>query len=160
MDELAKPADVVLARIAGLQHRWQRLKQRVERFGIAGEIAADQLGRCRSPIHEINVEGKVTGLGNVDHIRGRRIRAHPGAARHHVRVGVGEHHDFTGLERYRLPALEAGKTAASDHNMIGDEMVGARQDSREDQMARGRMNRPRLLRGDIEKRSAGEAHGL
>ncbi len=132
MDELAKPAGVVLARVAGLQHRRQRLKQRVERSGIAGEIAAHELGRHRSAIHQIDVEGKVTGLGNVDHIRSRRIRAQAGAARHHVRVGVGEHHDFTRLERYRLPAVEAGKATTSGHNMIGDEMIGAGEDSRQD----------------------------
>jgi hypothetical protein len=78
------------ARIAGLQHRRQRLKQGVEWSGIAGEIAAYEVGRYRCAIHEIDVEGKLTGLGNFDHIRGRRISAHAGAARHHVRVGVGE----------------------------------------------------------------------
>jgi hypothetical protein len=106
------------------------------------------------------LKGSRPGVGNLDQVGARRLGAHSCAARHHVRVGVGEHDDLAGLDRHGLPAIEACEAATRCYDVISDQVIGPGQDSRQDQLTRRRMDRPGVLCGDVEIRSASQPHGF
>ena len=84
----------------------------------------------------------------------------PGTARHHMRVGVGENNDLARIEQHRLFADQAGKATARRYHVIGDQVIGARQNSRKDHLARRRTHRPRLLRRNFEIGGTGQPYRL
>jgi hypothetical protein len=140
VDELAEPAGIVAARVAGFQHRRQRFDQRIERTGIASEIATYQPGGNIAAVRKVDMQWKTARVGHVEEIGGRRRCPHAGGARHDMRIGVGEHHDFAGFERNCLPVDKAGVAAARSHHVIRNQMVCSRQHPRQDQVPRRRMD--------------------
>jgi hypothetical protein len=77
-----------------------------------------------------------------------------------MRLAIGEDNNFTCFERDRLPASGRGKATARCHDMIGNQMIGARQDLRQDQLSWRRCNGPWFLGRDFEEYCAGQPHCL
>src|SRR6266481_8106642 len=100
------------------------------------------------------MERHLTGKGNVEQVCRGWIGAEAGAARHDMRVAVGEDNDFAGFDGNRLPTDNAGKTPAGGHHMIGNQMVGARKNSRQDRSRCRRPDSPWVLSLDVKERRA------
>ena len=77
-----------------------------------------------------------------------------------MRLALGEENDIAGFERDGLPAGDRGKTSARRHDMIGNQMIGARQDFWQDQLPPRRRNGPRLPGRDLEEYRACQPHRL
>jgi hypothetical protein len=153
-EKLTEPAFICLLRVAGLDHRRQVLKQRIERLGIAGEVAADELGRNRPVAAIVEKERQLTAASNVERRRGDGIGAHAGTARQGMRIGFGEDDDFAGFERDRLFPENGGEAATFSDHMIRDEMPGTRQDLPQNHLPRRRLGDPRCLGHNVEERRA------
>jgi hypothetical protein len=69
-----------------------------------------------------------------------------------VRLAIGEHNDLAGFERDGLSADGRGEAPAGRDDVIRNQMIGARQNFRQDQLARRRPNSPWLLGRDLEGR--------
>ena len=126
-NELAEPACITALWVSGLDHGRQVLEKRIERPRIAGEEAADELGRGRPVAAVVDEERQLAGSGGVERVRCDRIGAHAGAARHDMRIAIGEDDDFAGFDRDRLPANDIGEASALGDHMISDQMIGTRQ---------------------------------
>ena len=151
-DEIADPARTVVASISRLDHRRQRFQQGIERPGVAGEIAADQLGRTR-PGTVVDAE-----------------RLWPAAAMSST-SGVGGSARMPGLldmtcgsplvktmtspasSAIACPPSSVRETMARGHHVIGDQVIGAGQNFRQDQLAWRRRDRPRSW-ATISKKAA------
>ena len=103
--QLASP----VLRIAGLDHARQVLEQRIERLGIAGEIAAHEIGRGRAVAAVAQGERQSTRGRGIERGGLDRLGAHAGAARHDMGIAMGKHDHLAGFERDRLPAVMAPK---------------------------------------------------
>ena len=58
------------------------------------------------------------------------------------------------------PPTRLAKQRPCGHHVIGDQVIGARQDARQDHLPRRRPHRPRRLRRNFEIGRAGQPHGL
>ena len=159
-DELAEPVGVVAGLVSGRDHRRQIVDQRIERLGITSEEPADELGGDRSLGAIIDEDRQLTGGGRVERARRSAVSPHARTAGEDMRVASGEDEDIAGLDHDRLLADEVGEATAFGNDVIRDQMPGARQDLREDPLARRLLGDPRGARHDVEERRAGQAHGL
>ena len=75
-----------------------------------------------------------------------------------MRIAVGEDDDFAGFDRDRLFADDIGEATAFGDHMIRDQMLGTRQDLRQDHLPRRLLGDPRCLGRDIEERRARQPH--
>ena len=73
-----------------------------------------------------------------------------------MRIAFGEDDDFAGFDRDRLFADDIGEAPTFGDHMIGDQMLGTRQDLRQDHLPRRRFGDPRCLGHDVKERRAGE----
>jgi hypothetical protein len=159
-DELADPIGVACLWGAGLDHARQILEQRIERLGITGEIPANELGRGRSIAAIAQGKRQFAAGGGIQRATRRRLGAHAGPARDDVGIAMGKHDDVAGLERNRLPADEHAKAAAHGDDVIGDQMIRARQDFRQNDVSWCGFGDPWFRGGDFKKHGAGQAHGF
>ena len=88
------------------------LEQRIERLGIAGEIAADEIGRGRAVVHQLMWNGNRPAVGDIDHVGVGGSARMPAPLDMTWGSRMGEHDDLAGLERDRFPADQAGEAAA------------------------------------------------
>ena len=144
--------------VSGLDDRRQVVEKRIERLGIAGEEAADELGRGRPVAAIVDEERQLAGSGSVERARCDGIGAHAGTARHDMRIAFGEDDDFAGFDRDRLFADDIGEAPAFGDHMIGDQMLGTRQDLRQDHLPRRLLGDPRRLGHDVKERRAGQPY--
>ena len=79
-DHLANPACVAILWISSLDHRRQVFEKGIERLSIAGQEAADKLGRGRPVAPKVDEERQLAASGCVNHAGGERIGAHARAA--------------------------------------------------------------------------------
>jgi len=75
-----------------------------------------------------------------------------------MRITFGEHDDFAGFDRDRLSATDRGEAPPLGNDVIGDEMLRAREDLRQDPLPRRRLDGPWRLGHDVKKRGAGQSH--
>ena len=109
-NKLAEPA-VSGPPVAGLDHPRQIFKKRIERPRVTREEGANQIGG-RAFVTIVDEERKLAVGHRLHRLMGERVGAHARAARHHVRIALGEDDDFAGRNLGRLPADDAGETAA------------------------------------------------
>ena len=72
-----------------------------------------------------------------------------------MRITFGEHDDFAGFDRDRLSATDRGEAPPLGNDVIGDEILRAREDLRQDPLPRRRLDGPWRLGHDVKKRGAG-----
>ena len=137
MDELAEPVRIPFLWVSGLDHWREVIEKRIERLGIAGEEAADELG-LRTGTAKVDLEGQLPGVGSIDHARTEWITAHAWPARHDMWVPLGEDNDFACFDRDRLSADGISETPAVSDDMISDQMPALGQDLRGESLRPGR----------------------
>ena len=96
----------------------------------------------------------------VERARRAGIGAHAGTARQDMRIAFGEDDDFAGFDRDRLFADDIGEATTLGDHMIRDQMLGTRQDHRQDHLPRRRLGDPRRPARAVEERRAREPHRL
>ena len=159
-DELAEPRGIAARGASGLDDRRQVVEQRIERLGVAGEEAADQLHRGRPALADAAEERQRSGGGGVELGLRHRLGAHAGRARHDVRIALGEDDDLAFLEPHGLLAEHGRVAAAFGDHVIGDQVTGARQHLGQHHLTRRLLGNPRGRGDDVEERRAGEPYGL
>jgi hypothetical protein len=68
-----------------------------------------------------------------------------------MRIAFGEDDDLTGLDRDRLFADNIGEAATFGNHMISDQMLGPRQDLRQDHLLRRRLSDPWCPGHDVKE---------
>ena len=106
-------------------------EKRIERLSIAGQEAADKLGRGRPGAPKVDAEWQLAASGCVNHARSEGIGAHARAARHDMRFASREDDDFACFNRNRLPADGTSEAPTFRNHMISDHVLGTRQDLRQ-----------------------------
>src|SRR5689334_25419256 len=104
--------------------RRKRREQRVVRPDVAAEEAADEHRFARAGRAELY--GVRIAVGRI----AKRVESKSGRARHEMRAAVWEHDRVARSELNLRSSLEPAPTAARDENVIGDEMLGLRQNAR------------------------------
>src|SRR5690349_15128512 len=76
-----------------------------------------------------------------------------------MRVTVRQHDDVAGIQLERRFAVDLHPAAAFDEQVIGDEVIAAREHRFDDAAAERRLRHPRCARMHVEEERAGQPHG-
>jgi hypothetical protein len=75
-------------------------------------------------------------------------------------LALRKDNDLAGLEWHRLPAGGGGEASPRGHDMIGDQMIRARQNLRQNQVAGRRRHGPWTLRRNLKEHGARQPNGF
>jgi hypothetical protein len=75
-----------------------------------------------------------------------------------MRIAFGVNDDFAGFDYDRLFADDIGEAPALSDHMIRDQMLGTRQNLRQDQLLRWRLGDPRYRGHDVKERRARQTY--
>ena len=73
-------------------------------------------------------------------------------------IALGEDDDFAGFDRDRFRADHAGEATPFGDHMIGDQVLGARQDLQQHHLARRLLGNPGCPGRDVEVHRARQPH--